>query len=198
MKQRITSLNTKNALSASLKRFMERKPLSKISVSEIVSDCGVNRKTFYYHFTDIYDLLRWTLDEEAIEVVKKMDLLTNTEEAIAFVLDYIDGNKHIIACAYDSMGHEEIKRFFYKDFISVTKGVIEEAEREHHVTLEESIRDFIVMFFTEAIAGCLINYIQSKKKPTKTQIIGNLMTVYNGMMKYLITEKNGISSKACK
>lgn len=28
---------------------MEKKPLSKITVSEIIADCGVNRKTFYYH-----------------------------------------------------------------------------------------------------------------------------------------------------
>ena len=54
MKHEITSLNTKKTLSASLKKFMERKPLSKISVSEIIADCGVNRKTFYYHFDDIY------------------------------------------------------------------------------------------------------------------------------------------------
>ena len=33
---------------------MEKKPLSKITVSEIIADCGVNRKTFYYHFEDIY------------------------------------------------------------------------------------------------------------------------------------------------
>ena len=42
----------------SLQRFMEKKPLSKITVSEIIADCGVNRKTFYYHFEDIYALLK--------------------------------------------------------------------------------------------------------------------------------------------
>ena len=38
---------------ASLKKFMETKPLSRITVSEICKDCGFNRKTFYYHFEDI-------------------------------------------------------------------------------------------------------------------------------------------------
>ena len=37
---------------------MEKKPLSNITVSEIIADCGVNRKTFYYHFEDIYALLK--------------------------------------------------------------------------------------------------------------------------------------------
>ena len=42
----------------SLKRFMEKKPLSKITVSEIIADCGVNREAFDYDFGDIYGLLK--------------------------------------------------------------------------------------------------------------------------------------------
>ena len=38
--------------------------------SEIIVDCGVNRKTFYYHFEDIYAPLKWMLEEEAGNVVK--------------------------------------------------------------------------------------------------------------------------------
>ncbi|WP_295208123.1 TetR family transcriptional regulator [Ruminococcus sp.] len=39
------------------------KPLSKITVSEIVADCNINRKTFYYHFEDVQSLLKWTLEQ---------------------------------------------------------------------------------------------------------------------------------------
>ena len=74
MKHEVTTMNTKKTLAASLKKFMEKKPLSKVTVSEIVTDCGLNRKTFYYHFEDVYALLKWTLEEEAIEVVKKFEL----------------------------------------------------------------------------------------------------------------------------
>ena len=90
---------------------MEKKPLSKITVSEIITDCGVNRKTFYYHFQDIYALLKWMLDEEAIEVVKQFDMLVDYREAILFVLDYVKKNKHLLCCAYDGMGRDEMKRF---------------------------------------------------------------------------------------
>lgn len=97
MKHEITSLNTKKTLAASLKKAMEKKSLSKITVSEIITDCGVNRKTFYYHFQDIYALLKWMLEEEAIEVVKQFDLLVDYREAILFVLDYV--KKTSICCA---------------------------------------------------------------------------------------------------
>ncbi len=58
MKYEVTSMYTKTALSNALKKLMETKPFSKITVSEIIADCGLNRKTFYYHFEDTRDLLR--------------------------------------------------------------------------------------------------------------------------------------------
>ena len=50
---------TKNALAASMKKLMRKKPFEKISVSDICEDCGINRKSFYYHFRDKYDLVNW-------------------------------------------------------------------------------------------------------------------------------------------
>lgn len=106
------SLNTKKSLAAALKKAMENKKLSKITVSELITECNVNRKTFYYHFQNIYELLKWMMEEDALEVVKQFDMVVNTEEAFRFIMDYVEKNKHIINCAYDSMGHEELKRFF--------------------------------------------------------------------------------------
>ena len=34
-------------------------------MSALLDDTGFNRNTFYYHFRDIYDLLHWTLEQEA-------------------------------------------------------------------------------------------------------------------------------------
>ncbi len=171
MKHEITSLNTKKTLSASLKKFMEFKPLSKISVSEIIADCGVNRKTFYYHFEDIYALLKWTLEQEAVEVVKKFDLLVNPEEAIIFVSDYVDANTHILNCAYDSMGRDEMKRFFHSDFYGVVLSIIECFEKEQSIIVDEPYKQFVANFYTEALAGILIDYFQHKDKRNRDEII---------------------------
>lgn len=42
MKNEEMSLRTKQALAASLKRAMLKKPLSKISVRELIEDCNIN------------------------------------------------------------------------------------------------------------------------------------------------------------
>lgn len=172
MKHEITSMNTKRTLSASLKKIMEHKKLSKITISEIIADCGVNRKTFYYHFEDIYALLKWTMEQETVEVLKNFDLLKNPEEAITFVADYADQNKHIFNCAYDSMGRDEMKRFFHSDFYNVILSIIEGVEKNHKTALPEDFKKYLTNFYTEALSGILIDYFQHKKdKKSRDEMI---------------------------
>ena len=163
MKHEVTTLNTKRTFAASLKTFMMKKPLSKITVSEIIADCGVNRKTFYYHFEDIYALLKWMLEEEAIEVVKQFDLLVDYREAVLFVMHYVRKNKHLLCCAYDSMGRDEMKRFFYADFIGITRKVVQNTEKQLGLRVDDRFRKFLAHFYTESVAGLLIDEFTDKE-----------------------------------
>ena len=175
------TLKTKSALSQSLKNLMTKKPLKKITVSEIITDCNVNRKTFYYHFEDIYDLLKWTLEQEAIEVVKNFDLLIDHEEAIRFVIDYVNKNTHILNCAYDSMGRDELKRFFYNDFIYIIKKVVDNCEIQNNISVTDDFKIFICDFFAEAAAGMLVNGFKNNKKFGEDKVILNIQVIFNSL-----------------
>ena len=94
------------------------------------------------------------LDEEAIEVVKQFDMLVDYREAILFVLDYVKKNKHLLCCAYDGMGRDEMKRFFYSDFIGITREIIRNTEQQLGIHAEEQFKEFLAHFYTEAIEEC--------------------------------------------
>ena len=143
-------------------------------MSEIIADCNVNRKTFYYHFEDIYDLLKWTLEQEAIDVVKNFDLLIDYEDAIRFVVEYVNKNAHILNCAYDSMGRDELKRFFYNDFAGIVKNVVEEAKISCGVKVDADFENFLCEFFTEATAGLLVNGFKDKGKLKQENVCKNI------------------------
>ncbi len=187
MKHEITTLNTKRTLAASLRKFMEKKPLNKITVSEIIADCGVNRKTFYYHFDGIYALLKWMLDEEAIEVVKQFDLPVNYREAVLFVLNYVHENKQFLCCAYDGMGRDELKRFFYNDFIGITQAVIRNTEHQLGVHTTEEFKDFLSCFYTEAIAGLLISEFFGKQDCDTELAVKYISLILNSSLPSVLT-----------
>lgn len=181
---------TKIALGNSLKKHMESVPLNKITVQQIVDDCGMNRNTFYYHFSNVYDLLHWTLEEEAVEVIRNFDMLADCESAIEFVMDYVEQNKHILNCALDSVGREHLKQFFYDDFINLVSGMVSEVEEELNVTLDDSFRDFLCAFYTEAFAGVLCEWIRHYERYDRNETIQYVSFIMKESIPGIIASKD--------
>ena len=97
------SNTTKQALEASLKKVMLQKPLDKITISDITSDCGISRMAFYYHFKDIYDLVEWSCLEDAkraLQGKKTSDLLKAVVEEKTAGMQIREEQKEFIANFY--------------------------------------------------------------------------------------------------
>ena len=170
MKHEESTYLTKKQLADSLKAAMQEKPFSRITVSEIIHACGVNRKTFYYHFTDIYDLLQWMFRQEAVDVVKQFDMVIDAEEAITFIMNYVEQNNHIINCAQDAMGSDELKRFFMLGFLEIAKAIIDQAEASTGSHLEQGYKDFLCMFYVGAVSNMLTEWAR-ERDPAHRQAI---------------------------
>ena len=64
------SNSTKSALADAMKKLMVCKSFAKISISDLCEECGLNRKSFYYHFRDKYDLVNWIF---YVDFIERMD-----------------------------------------------------------------------------------------------------------------------------
>lgn len=51
--------NTKVLFADTLREMIKEMPFDKVRVGELCKRCGANRRTFYYHFIDKYDLVAW-------------------------------------------------------------------------------------------------------------------------------------------
>ncbi len=172
-----TALRTKKAICDALKDLLQEKPFSKITVSELIRKCNINRKTFYYHFEDIYGLLRWMLEQETFEVVKNFDLLVDYQDAFIYVIDYVKENSYVLNCIYDSVGRDELKRFLYKDFNGIIKKLLQDIAAQMKVEIPASFMEFLSDFYTEAVAGMMINIFQNTNLYTRDQLIEYFGTI---------------------
>ena len=94
---------TKNALASALKKLMEQEDFSKISVGDICEACGMNRKSFYYHFRDKYDLVNWIFDTEFIMAASKNDFQSEWE-LLEDICRYLYQNKIFIPMLFKLRG----------------------------------------------------------------------------------------------
>lgn len=183
------SLKTKQMLAAALKDVLSRKPFSKVTVSELITMCNINRNTFYYHFEDKYALLTWMFEEEAFEVIKQFDMISDTENAIRFIMDYVEANDHIINCVYDSMGNEELKRFFYNDINGLFMSIVETGVKAMKLDIDPSFIEFLSKFYTEAAAGILIDWVKNRVSQDRETVLNNILLIFHVSVPAILTTK---------
>ena len=83
---------------------MTQKPLERITVAEIMDTCGMRRQHFYYYFTDIYDLLRWTFEKEALELCSSNRACPPGRTAFCICSNISNQNRAVCHSALDSLG----------------------------------------------------------------------------------------------
>ena len=115
MKNEEMSTQTKNSLAAALKKRMETTEFSKIRVSDLLKDCNIVRSTFYYYFSDIYELLEWMLNTELIVLFEKCDEIYTWDQGVTMLMEYVRDNSKMCICAFHSIGRESLERMIYKN-----------------------------------------------------------------------------------
>lgn len=183
MRSEVNSYNTKMLLANTLKDLLEKKSFSKVTVTEIITLSKVNRNTFYYHFEDIYDLLRWLLEQEAINIVKDYDSKDEIDMAINFTLSYIEKNRSFLKNILFSVGEKDLRRFFSKDFREIIGNFIKIDEQELGIKIDDQYRNVLTMYLTEAIAGLLIESLNKKYEISNAKITSYIKTISTNSIK---------------
>nr|WP_302597527.1 TetR/AcrR family transcriptional regulator C-terminal domain-containing protein [uncultured Cellulosilyticum sp.] len=156
MKQEEISRLTRERMAYSLKKYMAKKPLEKITVREITEDCDLNRQTFYYHFQDIYDLTIWMFQQEAIELLKQSKSCETWQDGILLLLRYIQENVAVWICALNSLGRINLKSIFYQDAKHIVDLIINELIGD--MKISDQYLQFLSDFYIDAVLGQVINW----------------------------------------
>ena len=160
---------TKRALEESLKHMLLKKPLDKISISDITNDCGISRMTFYYHFRDIYDLVEWSCEEDAARALAGNKTYETWQQGFLQIFEAVRNNKPFIMNVYRSVSRSQLERYLYKVTYALLLNVVnEEAEG---MSVDEEDKAFIAHFYQYAFVGLMLEWIQDDMKEDPAAII---------------------------
>lgn len=145
-------------MAEALKKLMAQKSLQKITIQEIADGCGMNRYTFYYHFKDIYDLLAWMFQEQALSLIQKSDNCLTWQDGFQLFLRSVRENKEVFRCALDSLGQEALRQMFYQEVTHLMSLFLEEVKGKHRVS--EEYQSFLGDFYIAALSGTVMEWIR--------------------------------------
>ncbi len=105
---------TKKAIQESFLKLLTERPLSKITVKDIVADCGVNRNTFYYYFEDMPKLIESIVEEDAAEIIQSYPTIEKFEDCLEAAITYALAKKRAVLHIYHSANREIYEMYLWK------------------------------------------------------------------------------------
>ena len=154
MKHEMNSRHTKQMLADALISLSNHKPFSKITISELVSCCNINRKTFYYHFSDIYDLLEWHLNNEvslALSSFDSMDSIKDIHTTVAYATNYMFQRSYLKNLIQDPLAREKVMLIMHKAVYPTVYQFLEELEQTQGQTLDLDCKNFLAKNLSRVI-----------------------------------------------
>ncbi len=169
---------TKRALEASLKNLLSKKPLDKITISDITEDCGISRMTFYYHFQDIFGLIEWSCMEDASKALAGNKTYSTWQEGFLDIFHEVEKNKPFIMNVYNSVSREQVENYLYSVTFGLLMGVVNEEAAKYSVRDED--KKFIANIYKYVFVGLVLDWIKGDMKGDPQVIIDKLDTVIHG------------------
>lgn len=169
---------TKLALEESLKRLLLKKPLDKITINDLTTDCGISRMTFYYHFKDIYDLVEWSCLEDARIALQGKKTSSTWQEGLLQIFEAVTENKPFILNVYRCVGREQIENYLFHLTFDLLMGVVE--EKSHGISISKEQKVFIADLYKYSFVGIMLDLIKNGMKEDYHVIVNDIATALYG------------------
>ncbi len=171
---------TKRALEQSLKNLLLKKPLTKITVSDIADDCGINRMTFYYHFKDIYDLVEWSCLEDAKRALDEKKTYDTWQQGLLQIFEAVQQNKPFILNVYRCVHREQVEKYLQPLVDELLIGIIE--EKANGMTVRDEDKQFIAQAYGYMFIGLMLDWIKDNMREDPQQIVDRLNRLIKGSL----------------
>jgi len=153
---------TKQALAQALRQLLNTRTLDKITVKDITDCAGLNRQTFYYHFQDVYDLIRWIFEEGIRDHLDLEGGSQDLRKEMSEVFRLIQDERDLVLNAYRSISRDYLEQYMLFLLERILRPRMEADPASAALTAEE--REFVLNFYNYAIVGLLENWIRGGMK----------------------------------
>ena len=150
---------TRQIILQTLTELMNEKPLSKITVKDIVERCGVNRNTFYYHFRDIPDAVEAVVKEELEDILKNQKSPESVSDCMEILVNAVQKNKKAMLHLYRSIQRDVFADYLDHASESVVEELVNRVVGEYEMDPED--RRLVIRYVT-SVWKC---FLREKKRP---------------------------------
>ena len=162
----------KYRLAEAMKTCMKTMPVEKITVKEIVQECGTTRQTFYRYFLDKYDLINWYFDKILLESFEHMGEGTTVYEGLCKKFQYIEEEKLFFKAAFRNDQQNCLREHDFQLILAFYTRQIEEKTKE---PISENLR-FLLEMYCQGSIYMTVQWVLGERKSTPQEMAKALVS----------------------
>ena len=148
-------IDMKAAICRSASELLTKKRTKKLTVKDIVEECGITRQTFYYHFQDIPDLICYMMEQGSKELLENCLAQPTLEYKIRYLLSVALNARPLIQRTIPSSYQSELEPLLLEQFYSFFDQLTNESASSSLVSdsLTSSQRKLLLRYHSLAFLG---------------------------------------------
>jgi AcrR family transcriptional regulator len=155
---------TKQELAEALAGFLRTTPFDKISIRQLTDVCGIRRQSFYYHFEDVYALLRYLLDLRQQALQAQIGKSAAWEDRMLLLFRFLSDHRSAYFSLKESSAARYVDRavydWFYTAIQPLTAG-----------TADAEYRAFLCQYCCIALSGLLNSWLRGETQETPEALV---------------------------
>lgn len=175
---------TKKAIRDSFVKLLNEKPISQITVREIVEDCGVNRNTFYYYYQDLPQLVESIVSEDAERIIREYPTIDSVDACINAALEFALNNRKAVLHIYNSVNRDIYEQYQWRVCAYVVTTFVDSVRGERKMTPEDHTT--IVDYLKCVSFGVMMGWLESGMNPAALDRFRRIFELKRGDLEHLI------------
>ena len=170
----------RGALAAALKARLRTEPLDRVTVTELVRDCGLTRQAFYYHFPDVRQLAVWVFETEVAQQVRSFAAEVGWADGLVRLMLYLRENRESTLGVLNGVGQPGLERFLFREMRPVTEAVM---EQDGDGPAHPQDRVLVVDFYTSAVLAVVLRWVADGMAEHPYKVVGDLEIMLHGAVR---------------
>ena len=183
---------TRKAIMRSCVRLLEDHPVDRITVKDIVEDCGINRNTFYYHFADIPSLATEIITERADSIIQEYANPESPAACLHAAVQFMTENRRAVMHMYRSISHDTVAFYLMQICRHTVEAYAAAAYGDLPISKED--QDILIRFWQCECYGQIVEWLSNDMRYDIQAQFDRLCTLYRGGFDAMVTQSLGMAS----
>ncbi len=172
--------STKSDIVAALGELLRTKRLDDITVTELVERCKISRQAFYYHFSDLYGVVNYAIQQfrEELTGSSPEDWRASLEQALTLLRE----NRTVALNVYRAYERSYVEHNLRQWAAPLVEARVRFAAQKYSVT-EDQI-GFMTELLTQSLASIVLSWVERGMPSSVIERMDDFDILIEGCLEY--------------